>query len=145
MRRYETIVIVDPDVPEDERNSLSDKIKDVILQKNGSLIELEEWGIKRLAYEIRKKIRGYYFRLDYCGTGVVVDELERFCRINDRFLKFMTIMLADNADVEKIKEEIAAAKSSPVKSVVDNISGELESPFDESVDSSFDHNEEEEE
>jgi small subunit ribosomal protein S6 len=144
MRRYETIVIVDPDVPEDERNSLYDKLKDVILQKNGSLIELEEWGIKRLAYEIRKKIRGYYFRLDYCGTGVVVDELERFFRINDRFLKFMTIMLADNADVEKIREEIAAAKSSPVKSVVDDISGEPESPFDENVDSSFENNEEEE-
>jgi small subunit ribosomal protein S6 len=144
MRRYETIVIVDPDVPEDERNSLYDKLKDVILQKNGSLIELEEWGIKRLAYEIRKKIRGYYFRLDYCGTGVVVDELERFFRINDRFLKFMTIMLADNADVEKIREEIAAAKSSPVKSVVDDISGEPESPFDENIDSSFENNEEEE-
>lgn len=144
MRRYETIVIVDPDVPEDERNSLYDKLKDVILQKNGSLIELEEWGIKRLAYEIRKKIRGYYFRLDYCGTGVVVDELERFFRINDRFLKFMTIMLADNADVEKIREEIAAAKSSPVKSVVDDISGEPESPFDESIDPSFENNEEEE-
>ena len=95
MRRYETIVIVDPDVPEDERNSLCDKIKDVILQKNGSLIELEEWGIKRLAYEIRKKIRGYYFRIDYCGIGELVDELERSFRINDRFLKFMTIMLAD--------------------------------------------------
>ena len=144
MRRYETIVIVDPDVPEDERNSLYDKLKDVILQKNGSLIELEEWGIKRLAYEIRKKIRGYYFRLDYCGTGVVVDELERFFRINDRFLKFMTIMLADNADVEKIREEIAAAKSTPIKSVVDDISGEPESPFDENVDSSFENNEEEE-
>ena len=145
MRRYETIVIVDPDVPEDERNSLCDKLKDVILQKNGALIELEEWGIKRLAYEIRKKTRGYYLRFDYCGTGVVVDELERFFRINDRFLKFMTIMLADNADVEKIREEIAAAKSSPVKPVVDDISGEPESPFDENVDSSFENNEEEEE
>ena len=144
MRRYETIVIVDPDVPEDERNSRCDKLKDVILQKNGSLIELEEWGIKRLAYTIRKKIRGYYFRLDYCGTGVVVDELERFFRINDRFLKFMTIMLADDADVEKIREEIAAAKSSPVKPVVDDISGEPESLFDENVDSSFENNEEEE-
>jgi small subunit ribosomal protein S6 len=74
----------------------------------------------------------------------VVDELERFFRINDRFLKFMTIMLADNADVEKIKAEIAAAKSSPVKPIVDDISGELESPFDESIDSSFENNEEEE-
>ena len=144
MRRYETIVIVDPDVPEDERNSFCDKLKDIILQKNGLLIELEEWGIKRLAYEIRKKIRGYYFRLEYCGTSVVVDELERFFRINDRFLKFMTIMLADNADVEKIKKELIAAKSSPVKSVVDDTSGEPKSPNDENVYSSFENNDEEE-
>ena len=145
MRRYETIVIVDPDVPEDERNSMTDKIKDVISQKDGALIELEEWGVKRLAYEIRKKNRGFYFRIDYCGAGKLVDELERSFRINDRFLKFMTIMLAENADVEKIREEIAAAKSSSVKSVADDKSSESESPFDENVDPSFDMNEEEEE
>jgi hypothetical protein len=57
----------------------------------------------------------------------------------------MTIMLADNADVEKIKEEIAAAKALPVKSIADDIAGEPESPFDEGIDSSFDNNEEEEE
>jgi small subunit ribosomal protein S6 len=145
MRRYETIVIVDPDVPEDERNSLTDKIKDIISLKQGALIELEEWGVKRLAYEIRKKNRGHYFRIDYCGTGEVVDELERSFRINDRFLKFMTIMLAENADAEKIREEIAAAKSSSDKATSDDKSGESESLFDESVDSSFDMNEEEEE
>ena len=145
MRRYETIVIVDPDASEDERHSLTDKIKDVISQKDGALIELEEWGVKRLAYEIRKKNRGFYFRIDYCGGGDVVDELERSFRINDRFLKFMTIMLSENADAEKIREEIAAAKSSPVKPAADEKSGELESSFDENVDSSFEMKEEEEE
>lgn len=145
MRRYETIVIVDPDVPEDERNSLNEKIKDVLVQQNGAMIEFEEWGIKRLAYDIRKKTRGFYCRLDYCGTGAVVDELERFFRINDRFLKFMTIMLAENADVEKIREEVAAAKTSPAKPVADDAAGEPESSFDEPVDSSLENSEAEEE
>jgi len=143
MRRYETIVIVDPDVPEDERGVLFARITEIISQKNGSLIELEEWGVKRLAYEIHKKVRGFYIRLDYCGSGSVVDELERSFRINDRFLKFLTIMLAENADPEKIKEELAAAKVQPAKPVTDEVFDEPEAPDDENDDSSFEDNEEE--
>lgn len=143
MRRYETVAIVDPDVSENERILLFDRIKEIILQKNGALIELDDWGIKRLAYEIRKKIRGYYIRLDYCGTGLVVDELERFFRINDHFLKFMTIMLSENADVEKIKEEIAAAKTAPVKTLAGDLSSESELLFDENASLNFEDTEEE--
>lgn len=143
MRRYETVAIVDPDVLENERILLFDRIKEIILQKNGSLIEFDDWGIKRLAYEIRKKIRGYYIRLDYCGTGLVVDELERFFRINDNVLKFMTIMLSENADVEKIREEIAAAKTAPVKTLADDLSSESELLFDENVSLNFEDAEEE--
>ncbi len=143
MRRYETVAIVDPDVLENERILLFDRIKEIISQKNGSLVELDDWGIKRLAYEIRKKIRGYYIRLDYCGTGLVVDELERFFRINDHVLKFMTIMLSENADVEKIREEIAAAKTAPVKTLADDFSSESELLFDENVSVNFEDTEEE--
>lgn len=111
MRRYETIVIVDPDLTEPERKLRFDKVIDLINQMKGALIESDDWGSKRLAYEIKKKTRGHYLRFDYCGTGELVAELERNCRIDDKFLKYMTIILQDNADPEKIKVELAETRA----------------------------------
>ena len=110
MRRYETIVILDPDLSETDRTSLTDRIKEILPQQNGVLLEEDLWGTKKLAYEIKKKPRGYYARYDYCGEGALVDELERFFRIDDRVLKYLTVQLDPEADVEKIQAEIAAAK-----------------------------------
>ena len=110
MRRYETIFIADNDLPEDERFPILEKLKDLIHQHNGLLVTIDEWGGKRLAYEIRKKSHGYYIRLDYCGSGVLVDEIERFFRIDDRILKYMTVLLDKDIDMDAIKEEIANAE-----------------------------------
>ena len=111
MRRYETVFIVDPDLNEDERKQRFDKILDLITTMKGAIIEVDEWGSKRLAYEIKKKTRGHYMRLDYCGTGELVAEIERNCRIDDKTLKYMTIILQDNADPEKIKVELAETRA----------------------------------
>jgi small subunit ribosomal protein S6 len=110
MRRYETIFIADNDLPEDERFPILEKLKDLIHQHNGLPVTIDEWGGKRLAYEIRKKSHGYYIRLDYCGSGVLVDEIERFFRIDDRILKYMTVLLDKDIDMDAIKEEIANAE-----------------------------------
>jgi len=111
MRRYETIVIVDADVSENDRTSLFDRIKEIIPQQQGVLINEDLWGTKKLAYEIKKKPRGYFARYDYCGMGPVVDELERFFRIDDRVLKYLTVLLDSDADVEKILADIAASEA----------------------------------
>ena len=110
MRRYETIVIVDPELTEEKRSSLFERVQDIISNHDGFLIEFDEWGAKKLAYEIKKKSRGYYTRIDYCGTGILVNEIERFFKINDSFLKYMTILLDKNADIDRIKEEIEAVE-----------------------------------
>ncbi|MEE8398875.1 MAG: 30S ribosomal protein S6, partial [Desulfobacterales bacterium] len=86
MRRYETIFIVDPDLSEEGRDPILQRLKDLIQQFDGFLAMIDQWGAKRLAYEIKKKVRGYYIRLDYCGGGALVDEIERFFRIDDRIL-----------------------------------------------------------
>jgi small subunit ribosomal protein S6 len=111
MRRYETIVIADPDLSAEQRDPLLQRVSDVVKQGDGYLALTDEWGARKLAYEIKKKNRGYYIRFDFCGTGAVVDEMERFFRIDDRVLKYMTVLLDKAADIEKVKEEIAAAQS----------------------------------
>jgi len=109
MRRYETFVIIDPDISEEERNPVIERINDLISKENGFLVTNDVWGMRKLAYEIKKKPRGFYLRIDYCGTGLLVDEMERFFRIDDRVMKYMTVMLDREVDLEKIKEELARA------------------------------------
>ena len=115
MRRYETIFIIDPDLSEEERTPLFERLKDLFPQHNGLLVMVDEWGAKKLAYEIKKKSRGYYVRLDYCGTGILVNEIERFFRIDDRVLKYMTVLLEKNVNVETVKEEIVRVEAEKVQ------------------------------
>lgn len=115
MRRYETIFITDPDLSSEERDPVLQRVADVINQGDGYLAFTDEWGARKLAYEIKKRDRGYYIRFDFCGTGEVVNEIERFFRIDDRVLKYMTVLLDKAADIEKIKEEVAAAQSAAEK------------------------------
>jgi len=111
MRRYETFVIIDPDLAEDQRVPLIGRVEDLITQMDGFLVAIDDWGERKLAYDIKKKGRGYYVRFDYCGLAPLVDEIERFFRIDDRALKYMTVLLNADADLDKIKEEKAAAEA----------------------------------
>ena len=114
MNHYETIFIVDPDTPDTDQESIFTKLKDMIAQ-DGTLIMFDDWGVKRLAYEIKKKIRGRYVRLDYCGKGDLVDAIERIFRLDYRILKFLTSLLGTDVDPESLiieeDEPEAEAKS----------------------------------
>ena len=113
MKRYETIVIIDPDLSKEAETPIFDRVKDLIPQYKGFLIETDDWGTKKMAYEIKKKNRGHYVRLDFCGDGALVQEMERFFRIDDKVMKFMTVLQDADADLDAIKadlEEQAAAE-----------------------------------
>lgn len=115
MRRYETFIILDPDLSEDLRRPVLDRAKDVMAQMGGTLLRVEEWGSRRLAYTIRKKERGYYVRFDFCGSGQLVGEMERFFRIDERVLKHMSVLLDSEPNLERIQEEMAKAEAAAQK------------------------------
>ena len=111
MRRYETFVIIDPDLSQDQRDQVIHRVEELIGQMDGFLAFTDDWGERKLAYDIKKRSRGYYVRFDYTGLPLLVNEIERFFRIDDRALKYMTVLLDKAADLEKIKEEQAEAAS----------------------------------
>lgn len=118
MRRYETMVILDPDLGEDLRKALYERFQETMERHGGFPIVFDDdkdngWGNRKMAYEIRKKQRGYYVRLEYCGDGDLVKEMERQFRIDDRVMRYMTVLLDEHADPEAIKAEIAEAQSQP--------------------------------
>jgi small subunit ribosomal protein S6 len=105
MRKYETVFILDPDLKDQARTTLYDRVKDIISKGNGILLDLDEWGNKKLAYEIKKKFRGFYVCVTYGGTGSLVKELERNLRLSDTVLKFMTLLLSDDVTMEQLEQE----------------------------------------
>jgi small subunit ribosomal protein S6 len=111
MRRYETFVIIDPDISPENREPVLERVKELIAQQDGFLIVEDVWGERKMAYEIKKKERGFYVRFDYCGLAPLVNEIERYFRIDDRALKYMTVVLDKDVDLEKVKEEKAALES----------------------------------
>lgn len=91
MRRYETIFITIPDLSEEDQAALQEKIRSLIATHKGEIINLEDWGIKKLGYEIRKNKNGRYYFLDYRAAPGLVREMERNFRLNDRVLKYLTV------------------------------------------------------
>ena len=111
MRRYETFVIIDPELSQDQREPLIARVEELISQMEGFLVHTDDWGERKLAYDIKKKGRGFYVRFDYCGLAPLVNEIERFFRIDDRALKYMTVLLNEDVDLDKIKEDKAAKET----------------------------------
>lgn len=93
MRKYETILILDPDLEEEQGNATLEKIKGIISQTDGEIIKVEDWGKRKLAYEVKKKSRGHYILIHFIGSPTLLVELERNCRVMDAVLKFQTIRL----------------------------------------------------
>ena len=131
MRRYETFVIIDPDLSQDQREPLISKVEELITQMDGFLILTDDWGERKLAYNIKKKGRGYYVRFDYCGLAPLVNEIERFFRIEDRALKYMTVLLNADADLEKIKEEKAAKEAAAAQTAATENQSDLDNALEE--------------
>jgi len=117
MRRYETFIILNPDLSEDLRRPVLERVKEIMAQMGGSLLRVEEWGSRRLAYAISKKERGYYVRFDFCGSGQLVNEMERFFRIDERVLKHMSVLLDQEPNLERIQEEMAKAEAAAQKPI----------------------------
>ncbi len=117
MRRYETIFISKPESPPDDIKNLATKMKDIITQGGGQIIKLDEWGVRRLAYNVKKHSRGFYFLADYAGDPPLVKELERNLKIDDRVIKYFTVKTEDAFHPEspqaETEEEKGEAKEEP--------------------------------
>ena len=112
MKRYETLFIVQIDLPADEINSIIDRYKAIVTALKGTMIKAEKWGKRKLAYEIRKQSNGFYVLLDFAGKSAIIDELERNLKIDDKVLKFMTIMKNRNVDLAATEKEIQGESKS---------------------------------
>ena len=90
MNQYDMVLILKAGLEEDERNQVLDRLKDAINQ-NGTVGEIDDWGTRKLAYEINYNKDGYYYVLNYEADPSVVAEVERRARILDQILRYLTV------------------------------------------------------
>src|SRR4051794_492395 len=115
-REYETIYVLRQDVDPDAADKVAGRVADVVSRENGKLVKVETWGRRRLAYTVAKQRRGIYYYLKYLGGGAVVTELERNLRMLDNVLKFQTVLLRDDVEVESVTvdpEEVKFTRIEP--------------------------------
>lgn len=90
MNKYESVVIVNPNLEEESIKNLIKKFSDLI-NTDGNVTSVEEMGKRKLAYEIRKQKEGFYVVIKFEAKPELIAELERNYRITDEVIKFIVV------------------------------------------------------
>jgi len=105
MRVYEQLFIVRPDATPEEIARLIEQLKGIITAQSGTLDKQENWGVRRLAYTLKKHSEGQYILLVFTAEASTVHELERRLRVNDMVIKFITVRIDEKLKrIEKRKK-----------------------------------------
>jgi small subunit ribosomal protein S6 len=114
MRRYEQVCILRPSLSEEEISRIIDTATQLIQEDEGSVIFLNKWGMRKLAYPIKKESQGYYILCDFAASPAVVAEIERKFRIDDAVLKYLTVKISDAISGEEIETARSEAEASAI-------------------------------
>jgi small subunit ribosomal protein S6 len=95
LNKYESIYIINPDVDAEGIKGLVEKFNALIESEGGKVTETNEWGMKKLAYPIKKFTQGYYVLVNFEAKPEFIDELERIYKITDTVIKFITVRKED--------------------------------------------------
>jgi small subunit ribosomal protein S6 len=93
MRHYETAFIVTPVLSDAQLNEVLAKFKKILEQNGAEVYHEESWGLKHLAYPIKRKKTGYYFLMEFKAAPLVIATLETEFRRDENVLRFLTVSL----------------------------------------------------
>lgn len=91
MRNYELVVIFDPSLEEEAVDTELSKITSIIEKEKGKISDIDKWGIRKLAYPIKKQESGYYIIIYFNGKNAAITELDRVNKINDKILRHLIV------------------------------------------------------
>lgn len=105
-REYETIFILRPDVTNEQIAAVNAKIRTVVETGGGTLLKIDNWGRRKLAYEVQKQFKGVYLFWRFLGDPGLVEEVERNLRLTDTVIRYYSVKVADNVDVATRTTEV---------------------------------------
>lgn len=104
MRTYETIFIVHPEVAGDDLVAIIDKYRQILTDQGAEVLKADNWGTRTLAYPVKKQNRGSYIYVVFDGEPSLIAEFERRMRIDEKVIKFQTVLLEEGYQVPAVKE-----------------------------------------
>ena len=96
MHKYELALVVNAKIEDDVRTAVVDKVKDYIVRANGTITDTDEWGKKRLAYEIQKMNEGFYYFIHFDAAPEAPASIEENVRIMDNVLRFLVVRVDED-------------------------------------------------
>ena len=95
MNKYELVVVVNAVIEDDARAAVIEKAKDLITRIGGTISGVDEWGKKRLAYEIQKMNDGFYYFIKFEAETTAIAEIESQMRIMDNVLRYLCVKVEE--------------------------------------------------
>jgi len=105
MRIYETMLILDPEMSKEHVDGFLEKLKQFLGDRGAEVLKVVEWGMNTLAYEIKKKKKGYYILLYLKGNTALVAEMERNFRLMEEVLRYLTVK-GEERDIEASRQGV---------------------------------------
>ena len=102
MANYESVLIARQDLGASQVNALVEELTGVIKAEGGEVVKIDNWGLKNLAYRVKKNRKGYYVLLDIVAPASAISEYERRIRLNEDVIRYMTVR------VEEFNNEVAS-------------------------------------
>src|SRR5260370_25324218 len=97
-REFETIFILRPDTNQDGIHTVNTRVREIIDRMGGRLLKLDNWGKRKLAYEVKKQLKGIYLYWQYLATSGTVEEIERNLRMLDSVIRYYTVKVDEDID-----------------------------------------------
>ena len=112
MANYESVLIARQDLGASQINTLVSDLSEVIKKEGGEVVKVDNWGLKNLAYRIKKNRKGYYVLLNIVAPAKAVAEYERLIRLNEDVIRYMTVKVEEfNNETAEIEEDSAVAEA----------------------------------
>jgi small subunit ribosomal protein S6 len=107
VNQYETVFIVTPVLSEDQMKETVKKYTDFLTEHGAEIVYTNNWGMRKLAYPIKKKSSGFYYLIEFKAEGSVIAELEVAYKRDERLLRFLTVSLDKHAIAYNEKKRAA--------------------------------------
>ena len=118
-KMYESAVLINAALEEDQIQSIISRIKELISSNDGEITDVEDWGRKRLAYMIKKSKIGYYIIFQFNAYPQIISTLEKFYKLDENILRYLSIKLTKNA-LEQIEKNRAQSLTEADKVILED-------------------------
>ena len=107
MTNYESVLIARQDLGASQVKDIVDNLSNVIKNQGGEVVRVDNWGLKNLAYSIKKNRKGHYVLLNISAPATAISEFERVMRINEDIIRYMTVKVDSFSDANQNSESAA--------------------------------------